>query len=147
MERSTSAPDCVRALISAEKVTSRARAIFHRTLIVGADWPSSIWPSIARDTPESWARRSSERPRRVRSRRRFEPTTGARSVWFCGSAGAAVSLTSEPVAAGAGACVGRAARAFSTRSLLTFFALFLLHQTRTATQYTQMAGNGRGLAR
>ena len=35
-ERSTSAPDCVRALISAENVTSSARAIFHSTLIVGA---------------------------------------------------------------------------------------------------------------
>ena len=70
-ERSTRAPDCVRALISAENVTSSARAIFHRTLIVGALWPSSIWPSIARDTPEIWARRSSERPRRVRRRRRL----------------------------------------------------------------------------
>src|SRR5205814_10050202 len=70
-ERSTSAPDCVRALISAENVTSSARAIFHSTLIVGALWPSSIWPSIARDTPLICASRSSDNPRRVRKRLRF----------------------------------------------------------------------------
>ena len=96
---STSAPDCVRALISAENVTSSARAIFHSTLIVGALCPSSIWPSIARDTPEICASRSSDKPRRVRRRRRFVPTRGARSVCASTAVAAVVGVGDGAVGA------------------------------------------------
>ena len=66
-------------LISAENGMPSARAIFQMTLMVGALCPSSICPSIARLTPEAFASRSSDNPRWPRSRRRFFPTTGARS--------------------------------------------------------------------
>src|SRR6266545_1831215 len=76
--------------MSAENGTPSAEAIFQRTLIVGALWPSSIWPSIARETPEACASRSRDSPRCPRSRRRLPPTTGVRSrggVASCPSAG------------------------------------------------------------
>src|SRR5688572_14744889 len=66
--------------MSAENGTPRAREIFHTTLIVGVLCPSSIWPSIARLTPEALARRSSDKPRRTRRRRRLAPRIGVRSA-------------------------------------------------------------------
>ena len=77
--RSTCSPPLLRAVISAENGTASADEIFQSTLMVGALWPSSIWPSMARETPESLESRSSERPRWLRMRRRFPPTTGVRS--------------------------------------------------------------------
>src|SRR5262249_15510427 len=122
--RSTSAPDWVRALISAENVTSSARAIFHSTLIVGALWPSSIWPSIARDTPEIWASRSSDRPRRVRSRRRLAPTTGARSA-------------DSEAACAVGAPSGRALLAsFSARGAIVDSGAFFFTGEDSGREYT-----------
>ena len=49
-------------LISAENGTPRARAIFHKTLIVGVLCSSSIWLNIARLTPDSDASFSSVSP-------------------------------------------------------------------------------------
>src|SRR3954469_22485262 len=66
-------------LMSAEKGTPRARATFQSTLIVGVLWPSSIWPSIARLTPDALDSRSSDRPRSARNRFRLAPTIGVRS--------------------------------------------------------------------
>ncbi len=88
--RSTFTADCWVLLMRAEKGTSSAWAIFHSTLMVGADCPSSTWPSMARLTPEAWARRSSDSPRSVRRRRRFLPTTGARSALVLAGAASAV---------------------------------------------------------
>ena len=52
-----------RLVMRALKGTSSAVLIFHSTFTVGALWPSSIWPSMARETPESLESFSSERPR------------------------------------------------------------------------------------
>ena len=60
--------------VRADNGISSALATFQSRLIVGALRPSSIWPSIARLTPEICARRSSEYPRRERSSRRLWPT-------------------------------------------------------------------------
>ncbi len=66
--------------MSAENGTPSADEIFQSTLMVGALWPSSTCPSMARETPESCDSRSSESPRWPRRRRRFPPTTGVRSL-------------------------------------------------------------------
>lgn len=78
--RSTCSPPELRAVMSAENGTLSADEIFQSTLMVGALWPSSIWPSIARETPDSLESFSSDRSRWLRSRRRLPPTTGVRSL-------------------------------------------------------------------
>ena len=101
------APDCVRALISAENGTSRARAIFQSTLIVGALWPSSIWPSIAR-------RHAGDAGRAARARGRGgcaggagwrrRPVRGRSTRWR-----RAVAVTGAVAVAGGAALSGRGA--------------------------------------
>ena len=95
MARSSCGPLVARTEISAEKVTCNARAIFHNTLMVGALWPSSIWPNIARLTPESWASASSDSLRWPRRRRKLPPTTGAKSVGSEAVVGVDVAFAAE----------------------------------------------------
>ena len=49
------------------KSTLSARVRFQRLATVGEEAPRSIWLSIERDTPESCASASSERPRSARA--------------------------------------------------------------------------------
>ena len=123
--------------MSAEKGTPSAEEIFQSTLIVGALWPSSIWPSIARETPESCASFSRERPRWPRRRRRFVPTTGVRSLPT-----GATSLASGPGRGSGGAAVGRRLRFGVSRAF--FMERCISATTETlSTRATEAAGPWR----
>src|SRR5215207_7425169 len=87
LARMTVATRAVAAVTKVENGTSKAREIFHSRLMVGVLCPSSIWPSIARLTPEARARRSSESSRFTRRRRRLAPTMGVKSESFSAAAG------------------------------------------------------------